>query len=63
MSYGKIHNKSAVYSSKDYCSLNGEGSVNSNDLETARSLSSGLSDSVEHSNAIAYEAHLKLRGE
>ena len=63
MSYGEVYNKSTVHSGKDYSSLSGEGSVRSNDLETARSLSSGLADSVSHSNEIAYEAHLKSRGE
>ncbi len=61
MSYGKVYNKSTVHSGKDYSSISGEGSVRSNDLETARSLSSGLADSLNHSNEIAYEAH--KRGE
>lgn len=61
MSYGNVYNKSTVHSGKDYSSIGGEGSVHSNDLETARSLSSGLAESLEHSNEIAYEAHIKKR--
>lgn len=61
MSYGNVYNKSTVYSGKEYSSLSGEGSVHSNDLETARGLASGLAESLEHSNEIAYEAHLKRR--
>jgi hypothetical protein len=63
MSYGNVHNKSTVRSGKDYSSISGEGSVRSNDLETARGLASGLADSVNHANEIAYEAHIKSRGE
>jgi len=63
MSYGRVYNKSTVRSEKDYCSINGNGSVHSNDLETASRLASGLADSIDHSNIIAYEAHLKRRGE
>jgi len=59
MSYGNVYNKSTVHSGKDYSSIEGEGSVRSNDLETARSLSSGLAESLEHSNEIAYEVHKK----
>ena len=62
MSYGKVHNSSTVRSGKDYCSINGEGSVHSNDLETARSLASGLVESLNHTNEIAYEAHAKSKG-
>lgn len=61
MSYGNVYNKSTVRSGKDYSSISGEGSVRSNDLETARGLASGLAESLEHSNEIAYEAHLKRR--
>jgi hypothetical protein len=61
MSYGNVYNKSTVHSGKDYSSISGEGSVHSNDLETARGLASGLAESLEHSNEIAYEAHLKRR--
>jgi len=57
MTYGKVYNKSTVREGKNYSSMHGEGSVHSNDLETARGLASGLADSVEHSNEIAYEAH------
>jgi hypothetical protein len=59
MSYGKVYNKSTVRSERDYSSVSGEGSVHSNDLETARGLASGLAESLEHSNEIAYEAHKK----
>jgi hypothetical protein len=59
MSYGEIYNKSTVRSERDYSSIKGEGSVRSNDLETARGLASGLVESLEHSNEIAYEAHKK----
>ena len=62
MSYGKVHNRSTVRSGKDYCSINGEGSARSNDLETARSLASGLAESLSHTNEIAYEAHAKSKG-
>jgi len=62
MSYGKVYNKSTVRTEKDYCSLNGEGSVRSNDLETARSLASGLAETRSHTNEIAYETHGKLKG-
>jgi len=62
MSYGNVHNKSTFHSGKDYCSLEGEGSVHSNDLEIARELSSGLADCVSHGNQIVYEAHAKLKG-
>lgn len=62
MSYGKVDNKSSVYSGKGFCKLEGEGSVRSNDLETARSLSSGLADSVNHNNEMAYEAHARSKG-
>jgi len=63
MSYGKVYNKSTARSGKDYSSLSGEGSVHSNDVETARSLASSLADSLSHGNEIAYEAHLKTRGD
>lgn len=62
MSYGRISNKSTVREGDDYCSIHGEGSAHSNDLETARSLSSGLASSVEHSNEIAYDAHKRSKG-
>lgn len=57
MSYGNVYNKSTARSGKDYSSISGEGSVNSNDLETAERLASGLADCVSHGNEIAYEAH------
>jgi len=63
MSYGNVYTKNTARSGKDYSSIHGEGSVRSNDLETARSLSSGLADSVDHGNEMVYEAHLKSRGE
>jgi hypothetical protein len=59
MSYGKVHVRSTVRTERDYCSVNGEGSVSSNDLYTARSLSSDLGESVGKSNQTAYETHLK----
>lgn len=62
MSYGKVYNKSTVHSEKEYSSLSGEGSVHSNDLDIASSLSSGLADSVGHANEIAYEAHARSKG-
>jgi hypothetical protein len=62
MSYGNVHNKSTVKSNKDYCSINGEGSIHSNDLETARGLASGLAESLSHGNEIAYEVHAKSKG-
>jgi hypothetical protein len=62
MSYGNVHNKSTARSGKDYCSINGEGSVHSNDLETARGLASGLAESLSHGNEIAYEIHAKSKG-
>jgi hypothetical protein len=62
MSYGKVYNKSTASSGKDYCKINGEGSARSNDLETARELSSNLADTVDHGNEIAYEAYAKSKG-
>jgi hypothetical protein len=62
MSYGKVYNKSTASSGKDYCKINGEGSVHSNDLETARKLSSTLADTVDPGNEIVYEAFAKSKG-
>jgi hypothetical protein len=62
MSYGNLYNKSTVKTEREYCRMSGEGSVRSNDFETARGLSSGLADSLDHNNEIAYEAHVKSKG-
>lgn len=60
--YGKVYNKSTATSEKDYCRIEGEGSCRSNDLETARNLSSGLAECVDHGNQIAYEMHARSKG-
>jgi hypothetical protein len=62
MTYGDVHNKSTASSGRDYCGIEGKGSVRSNDLETARGLASGLADSVNHANEIAYEMHARSKG-
>jgi hypothetical protein len=59
--YGKVYTKSTVTTRKNYASVEGEGGVRSNDLYIARTLSEGLIDAVNHSNQIAYEAHMRSR--
>ena len=60
--YGNVHNKSTATTGRDYSKIEGEGSVHSNDRETARELSSGLADCVSHGNEIAYEMHARSKG-
>ena len=62
MSYGSVRNRSTISIGKDYCSLNSDGSVRSNDIIVARSISSGMADSLGHGNEMAYDAHAR-RGE
>jgi len=60
--YGKVHNKSTVTMGNGYTKLEGEGDARSNDIVIARAISSGLADSVERANKIAYESHKKSMG-
>ena len=60
--YGKIYNKSTAEVKENYASIEGTGRVDSNDVEVARELSSGLVDSVDHANQIAYEILSKSKG-
>ncbi|MEM5782053.1 MAG: hypothetical protein QXD43_02545 [Candidatus Aenigmatarchaeota archaeon] len=62
MSYGNTHLKSTVFTKGDYSSISGEGYISSNNLETARRLASGLADSLDHNNEIAYEIHKRSKG-